>query len=151
MQATKFDFPLPITQVKFEESLTCGGAYVKLPRSGEDLSNLNSDTPYTIMFGPDRCGSNNKVHFIVQFQNPISKQWEEKHFNETIPIRSDKKTHLYSLVIRKDSSFEIFIDSVSVSTKNANLLTHMIPSINPPKVIIRILIIALLVVFHAHI
>lgn len=82
------------------------------------------------MFGPDRCGSNNKVHFIVQYQNPISSKWEEKHFNGSIPIRSDKKTHLYTLLLRKDSSFEIFIDSVSVG--KGSLLTHMAPPINPP-------------------
>ena len=112
--------------------MTCGGAYIKLPRAGEasEISKLDSDTPYTIMFGPDRCGSNNKVHFIIQYQNPVNLEWEEKHLNETIPIRSDKKTHLYSLVIHKDSRFEIFIDSVSV--KKGSLLTHMAPAINPP-------------------
>jgi len=120
-------------EVKFEEVLNCGGAYIKLPRVSDsfDMSKLDSNTPYTIMFGPDKCGANNKVHFIVQFQNPVTLDWEEKHFNETVPIRNDKKTHLYSLVMRKDNNFEIFIDSVLF--KKGNLLTHMIPAINPPK------------------
>jgi len=79
------------------------------------------------MFGPDKCGStNNKVHFILQHQNPM---WQEKHFNDTPPIRSDTETHLYTLVLRKDNSFEIFVDKKSA--KKGDLLTHMIPSANP--------------------
>lgn len=120
-------------EVKMEETLTCGGAYVKLPRSGNgfDMANLKDDTPYSIMFGPDKCGGTNKVHFILQHQNPLTKKWEEKHFNDTPSVKTDKKTHLYSLVVRKDNSFEIFIDKKSA--KKGNLLTHMTPPINPPK------------------
>ena len=41
-------------ELKLEESLTCGGAYIKLPRASPkfDMAYLNNDTPYTIMFGP---------------------------------------------------------------------------------------------------
>lgn len=121
-------------EVKLDESLTCGGAYIKLVRALEeetDLENINDGTPYTIMFGPDKCGAVNKVHFILQYQNPVSKQWEEKHFNETIAIRTDKNTHLYTLQIKEDSSFTIFIDMKPV--KAGHLLTHMFPAINPEK------------------
>lgn len=57
-------------EVILEETLACGGAYVKLPRAdASDLSLFNDDTPYSIMFGPDKCGSNaNKVHFILQHE-----------------------------------------------------------------------------------
>lgn len=84
------------------------------------------------MFGPDKCGSNNKVHFILQHQNPISKIWEEKHFNDTPAIRTDRKTHLYTLKLSaEDNNFEIYIDKKVV--KHGNLLTHMNPPINPPS------------------
>jgi calnexin len=122
-------------ELKIEEEHKCGGAYIKLPMkpSGEDVVDLTSfsnDTPYTIMFGPDRCGSSNKVHFIIQYQNPISLTWEEKHYNETIPTKmSDDSTHLYTLAIRKESTFDIFIDGVLINS--GSLLTHMIPAINP--------------------
>ena len=99
-----------------------------------DLSQLNSDTRYSIMFGPDKCGSNNKIHFIIQYQNPISKEWEEKHFNTTIAMRSDKsKTHLYTLHIKSNNDFEIYVDRKEAS--RGNLLTHMTPPINPEKYI----------------
>lgn len=120
-------------ELKLEDTLSCGGAYVKLPRStdGLNLEYLDNDTPYSVMFGPDKCGGNNKVHFILQHQNPVTGTWEEKHFNETIPIKSTKKTHLYTLVLRNDNSFDILIDNKL--EKTGNLLTHMTPPINPPK------------------
>ena len=60
------------------EGLTCGGAYIKVLQSGADLEKMDGSTPYGIMFGPDHCGDTNKVHFIIQHQNPVSKEWEEK-------------------------------------------------------------------------
>ena len=49
-------------ELKLAEGLTCGGAYLKYLTSGEfELSGLKDDTPYTVMFGPDKCGSTNKV------------------------------------------------------------------------------------------
>jgi len=41
-------------EVKFEEVLACGGAYVKLLRDTTDFGTLNKDTPYSILFGPDK-------------------------------------------------------------------------------------------------
>jgi calnexin len=121
-------------EVKFEEGLSCGGAYVKLPRSTTDLdlSLMNSETPYAVMFGPDRCGGHNKVHFIIQHYNPVTGEWSEKHLKDAPAMISEKdETHLYTLVIRHDNSFEILIDKESVT--KGNLLTHMQPEINPPK------------------
>eukprot|EP00600_Ochromonadales_sp_CCMP1393_P004735 CAMPEP_0174961104 /NCGR_PEP_ID=MMETSP0004_2-20121128/4060_1 /TAXON_ID=420556 /ORGANISM="Ochromonas sp., Strain CCMP1393" /LENGTH=495 /DNA_ID=CAMNT_0016209523 /DNA_START=258 /DNA_END=1745 /DNA_ORIENTATION=- len=118
-------------EVKLEETLECGGAYIKLLReSGRDLNELDSDTPYSIMFGPDKCGDENKVHFIVQYQSPKTNEWTEQHYNQTISIKTDKKTHLYTLTIRNDSSFEIFIDMKAAG--KGSLLSHLWPGINPP-------------------
>lgn len=51
-------------EVKMQNGLECGGAYIKLFTKGEGEFNpeeLHDKTPYTVMFGPDRCGSTNKV------------------------------------------------------------------------------------------
>jgi calnexin len=50
-------------ELKLAEGLTCGGAYLKfLTASAEfDASGLVEDTPYVVMFGPDKCGATNKV------------------------------------------------------------------------------------------
>lgn len=114
--------------------MTCGGAYIKLVREDPlDLTTLNDRTPYAIMFGPDKCGGTNKVHFILQHQNPITKEWEEKHFKDAPHIKGDKKFHLYTLRIKPDNEFEIYIDKTL--SKSGNLLNDMNPSINPPKMI----------------
>eukprot|EP00605_Chrysophyceae_sp_TOSAG23-4_P000851 GSChrysophyteH1.ASY1.ANO1.942.1 assembled CDS len=105
-------------ELKLEESLICGGAYIKMPRvdGGGDLQYLNSDTPYSIMFGPDKCGDDNdRVHFILQHYNPVSHTWEEKHFKDPPNIAKDTFSHLYTLAIYgKTNTFEIFIDKESI-------------------------------------
>jgi calnexin len=121
-------------ELKLEEGLSCGGAYVKLPRAGDagDLSELTNETPYTIMFGPDRCGtSNDKVHFIMQHQNPISKEWEEKHLTRTPTVFVDSATHLYTLEVRSDNTFSIYIDKDR--TESGHLLEDMNPPVNPSE------------------
>ena len=119
-------------EMKFD-SLTCGGAYLKILRDSDelDLSSVNNESPFSVMFGPDRCGSNNKVHFIMQHQSPITGEWEEKHFANAPPIMADKLTHLYTLAIHgSDNSFEIYIDKEEAA--KGNLMTDLDPSINPP-------------------
>jgi len=59
-------------EVRFQDGLHCGGGYIKLfDRSGQNPKDFDNETPYVIMFGPDRCGTTDKVHFILQHQNPI--------------------------------------------------------------------------------
>jgi calnexin len=142
--STKFAQPLDVKgkdlviqyDLKLEDGLQCGGAYIKLLRDTPDLdlNNLHGETPYTIMFGPDKCGNNNKVHFIVQYQNPLNKTWAEHHYNTTVNIKTDKvNTHLYTLQIKQNNDFEIYIDKRLA--KKGNMLTHMRPPINPSPTI----------------
>ena len=119
-------------ELKLEETLSCGGAYVKLPRVSPEfsMSGMTEGTPYTIMFGPDRCGPTNKVHFILQHQSPVTLRWEEKHLTDSIPVTVDQRTHLYTLLVKADSDFAIFVDKKEVG--GGSLLTKLAPPINPP-------------------
>jgi calnexin len=117
-------------EVKFVDTLSCGGAYVKLLRDDIDISDLKDSTPYTIMFGPDKCGQTNKVHFILQHLNPVTQKWEEKHAKDMPAIMTDRLSHLYTLVVRSDNSFEVFVDKES--KKKGTLLSDMEPPVNPP-------------------
>lgn len=129
-------------EVQFREGLDCGGAYVKLLRNSaiNDLSKLTDKTPYTIMFGPDKCGSEGKLHFIIQYFNPKTQEYNEKHWNKSkyvdslMPIFSDKKHHLFKLVLEPSNNFEIHLDDKLVA--KGNLLEDMDPPINPPKEIV---------------
>lgn len=57
--------------VTFQKSVDCGGAYMKLITEGalKDLSQFNDQTPYTIMFGPDKCGGIAKVKNVILSAN----------------------------------------------------------------------------------
>ncbi|TIA87119.1 hypothetical protein E3P99_03376 [Wallemia hederae] len=118
-------------EVKLQQGLDCGGAYLKL--LSEDMaegSYLSSDSPYTIMFGPDKCGSTNKVHFIFKHKNPVSGEVLEHHLINPPSIKQSKTTSLYTLVINPDNEFEVRINNDTV--KKGSLLTDFDPPVNPP-------------------
>jgi len=50
-------------ELKLSEGLTCGGAYLKFLTATPDFdpADLTDGTPYSIMFGPDKCGATNKA------------------------------------------------------------------------------------------
>ena len=83
------------------------------------------------MFGPDRCGATNKVHFIFKHKNPKTGEYEEKHLNAPPTAHIDKKTNLYTLIINPDNTFEILINNKS--EKKGSLLADFSPAVNPPK------------------
>ncbi|KAI9765117.1 MAG: hypothetical protein M1840_007824 [Geoglossum simile] len=120
-------------EVKLQNGLECGGAYLKLLRENKalHLEEFSNTSPYVIMFGPDKCGSANKVHFIFQHKNPKTNEYEEKHLQAPPMARIVKTTTLYTLIIRPDQTFEIKIDGESV--KNGTLLEDFTPSVNPEK------------------
>jgi calreticulin len=98
--------------VKHEQDLDCGGAYIKL-LGDMDQSKFGGDTPYQVMFGPDVCGpSNRKTHVIFNYPPK----------NENLLIKSEVKTetdhltHLYTLVVKPDNTFEVLIDLESVKS-----------------------------------
>ncbi len=119
-------------EVNAANGLGCDGAYVKLLQKTElNEEAFHAGSPYTIMFGPDKCGSTNKVHFIFQHKNPITGVFEEKHLRDAPAVKLDKRTHMYTLVVRPDNSFEILIDGESA--KKGSLLEDFEPPVNPPK------------------
>ncbi|KAL4640279.1 calnexin-like [Arapaima gigas] len=124
-------------EVNFQNGIDCGGAYIKLLSAADnlDLEQFNDRTPYSIMFGPDKCGEDYKLHFIFRHKNPKTGDIEEKHAKRPdVDLKkyyADKKTHLFSLVLSPDNSFEVFIDQSSVN--KGSLLSDVVPPVNPPK------------------
>ncbi|PIO23348.1 hypothetical protein AB205_0054430, partial [Aquarana catesbeiana] len=124
-------------EVNFQNGIECGGAYVKLlsKTSDQNLDQFHDKTPYTIMFGPDKCGEDYKLHFIFRHKNPKTGEYEEKHAKrpdtDLKSYFSDKKTHLYTLVLNPDNSFEVLIDQTVVNS--GNLLNDVNPPVNPPN------------------
>ncbi|XP_060903199.1 calmegin [Labrus mixtus] len=132
------DEPLVVQyEVNFQDGIDCGGAYIKLLSDTDDLNleQFHDRTEYTIMFGPDKCGEDYKLHFIFQHTNPLNKDVEEKHAKRAdVDLKkfyTDKKTHLYTLVLNPDNSYEMLIDQSSVS--RGSLLHDVVPPVNPHK------------------
>lgn len=121
-------------EVKLQNGLECGGAYIKLLKdspTGIQAQEFSDQTEYSIMFGPDRCGATNKVHFIFRHKNPKTGEYEEKHMTNAPAIKNVKTTTLYTLIVRPDQTFSIKINDEEVT--KGSLLEDFEPSVNPPK------------------
>lgn len=120
-------------EVKLQNGLECGGAYLKLLRENKDLhrEEFSNATPYVIMFGPDKCGHTNKVHFIFNHKSPKTGEYEEKHLSTPPTAKIVKSTELYTLIIHPNNTYVVKQNNEEV--KSGSLLTDFQPSVNPPK------------------
>jgi calreticulin len=66
------------------------------------MTKFSGDTPYAIMFGPDICGyATKKVHVIVNYN-------DKNHLiNKNIECKTDEYTHVYTLHLKPDNSYEV--------------------------------------------
>lgn len=80
-------------------------------------ASFGGDTPYQVMFGPDVCGSTQRTHVI--FNYPAAKS-EEKNLliKRDVPTRVDQLSHLYTLHVMANNSFNVLIDGESVRFGN---------------------------------
>jgi len=97
--------------VKHEQGIDCGGGYLKLlpassgPKSNE-LKDYDNETPYSIMFGPDICGGNRRVHVILEHDGA------NHLIGKSISPPTDQLTHLFTLILKADNTYSVLIDNV---------------------------------------
>lgn len=99
--------------VKHEQNIDCGGAYIKVLPGGDkfEATKFGGDTPYGVMFGPDICGSSNKkTHVILHYD----KKDDNLLIKKNVSCETNQLSHLYTLVLRPDNTFEVFVDNKSV-------------------------------------
>jgi len=94
--------------VKHEQSIDCGGGYVKLLPAGLNQEQFNGDSEYNIMFGPDICGSTKRVHVIFNYKG------KNHLISKEVRAESDTKTHLYTLIVNPDQTYQVLIDNKEV-------------------------------------
>ena len=112
---TNSDKPLVIQySVKHEQDLDCGGAYIKL-LGDMDQSKFGGDTPYQVMFGPDICGPSNKKTHVI-FNYPPKN--DNVLIKSEVRTESDNLSHLYTLIVNPDGTFEVLIDNESARKGN---------------------------------
>ncbi|CAI4222730.1 unnamed protein product [Auanema sp. JU1783] len=94
--------------VKHEQGIDCGGGYVKVMRSDADLADFHGETPYNVMFGPDICGPTKRVHVIFSYKG------KNHLIKKDIRCKDDELTHLYTLILNPDNTYEVQIDGEKV-------------------------------------
>jgi len=97
--------------VKHEQNIDCGGGYVKLMAGDADLADFHGETPYNIMFGPDICGpGTKKVHVIFNYKG------KNLLIKKDIRCKDDEFTHVYTLIVKSDNTYEVLIDNEKVES-----------------------------------
>jgi hypothetical protein len=97
--------------IKMERDVGSGGGYIKLLPEGLDQEHFTSDDTYDILFGPDVVHRlNAQVKFIIR------RGEEYFSMNETIYCPLDELTHMYTLIIRPDCTYEIQIDGKHITS-----------------------------------
>merc|ERR1719235_433713 len=98
--------------VKNEQDIDCGGLALLLV-VGEDHMGLLGESEYAIMFGPDICGYTKKTHVIFTYDKKEGKPTNYLHKTD-VKTESDKYTHLYTLIVKPDNTYEVQIDGEKV-------------------------------------
>jgi calreticulin len=112
--------------VKNTQKIDCGGGYVKVFPSGLDQEHMTGESDYNIMFGPDVCGTSTKrVHVI------FTNKGKNHLIKKTIPCESDQLTHVYTLIVRPDNTYEVRIDG---NKKEGGSLTDDWDILPPKKI-----------------
>jgi calreticulin len=112
--------------VKFEQDVDCGGGYIKVLPKDLDQNGFNGDAMYNIMFGPDVCGATKKVHAIFNYDG------KNIEWNKELRCETDTLTHLYTLVIRPDLTYEVMIDQVVKESGRLDEDWDFLPSMEIP-------------------
>ncbi|XP_077391664.1 calreticulin-like isoform X2 [Festucalex cinctus] len=97
--------------VKHQQEIDCGGGYVKLFDARLDQNLMDAQSPFYIMFGPDICGSaKKKVHVILNYKG-------QRHLiKKNIMCKDDSLSHVYTLVLRPDQTYQVKIDNREVAS-----------------------------------
>lgn len=99
--------------VKHPQKIDCGGGYVKVFADNVDPLNFGGESPYYIMFGPDICGtSTKKVHVIFGYEG------KNLLIKKEIRAETDQLTHVYTLIVRPDDTYEVRIDGEKKESGN---------------------------------
>lgn len=74
---------------------------------------MHGESPYEIMFGPDICGpGTKKVHAIFSYKG------KNLLIKKDIRCKDDVYTHLYTLIVKPDNTYEVLIDNEKVESGN---------------------------------
>ena len=133
--STKFRHPIAVPGeslvIQFEARaqllFTCGSAVMTVFTDPDfNPSDVNNGTYRWLEFGPETCGRNNRTHLDV-----FTKRDNGDHVRHSLRrapwIPVDEISHLYTLVIRPDGTFEALIDNRSM--RNGTFVSDFEPPV----------------------
>jgi calnexin len=121
-------------EVQFAGGHSCSGGYLKfLSHDGSfESKKMTDQTPYSIMFGPDKCGDAGKLHLIFRYMDKNTGEYEEKHLSQPVKVpTTDQGTHVFTAVINPDNTYKILIDDTVES--EGSLFEDFTPPFLPPQ------------------
>ena len=94
--------------VKNEQNWRCAGSYLKLFSSSLVQESLRDTDQYSMMFGPDVCEPDRKTHLIFRYND------ENRPMRENLRPDVDPLSHLYTLILRANQTYEVKFDLTTV-------------------------------------
>jgi calnexin len=102
-------------EVRLNRFQECGGAYIKLLPADFSARAFDKDSEFALMFGPDVCDGNNQVHFLVGQKRASTGELRGRSVRAPVTrFLHDGDTHLYTLRIVADDTFQMYIDKTEV-------------------------------------
>lgn len=95
-------------EVKFQQDISCAGAYIKLLGGEHDAKKFNDDSDFQVRFGPDICGAQNKVDLALK--KTVDSKTVVSVLSESPLARKNPLSNLYTLIIRPNRDVEIRIN-----------------------------------------
>ncbi|TMS32752.1 hypothetical protein L596_000555 [Steinernema carpocapsae] len=91
--------------------------------SDVDLKDFHGETPYNVMFGPDICRpGTKKVHVIFSYKG------KNHLIKKDIRCKDDELTHLYTLILNPNNTYEVQIDGEKVESGDLEFDWDLLPA-----------------------
>lgn len=101
-------------QAKYEKDVECGGGYLKMGPKMSDASKFGDPTPYSIMFGPDKCGYTKRTHLIFTYKGKNVLKKNDLAYKQ----EGEGTSHLYTMVLKPDNTVVVELDQEEVYKGN---------------------------------
>merc|ERR1719273_2287764 len=97
-------------QAKYEKDVECGGGYLKVGPKMSDGTTFGDPTPYSIMFGPDKCGYTKRTHLIFTYKGKNVLKKSDLSYKQ----EGEGTSHLYRLGVKPDNTVKVEIDGEKI-------------------------------------
>jgi hypothetical protein len=98
--------------LRMHQDPICGGNYLKVLPKNFDGKRFNSNSKFLLMFGPDICEQNEKIHILLPYKGV------HYQVNKEMTFPNDTLTHQLTLIVKPDFSVVYLLDNSEVFSGN---------------------------------